>query len=74
MDQFMVDVTDIEGVSVMDLVTLVGTEGDKNISVEEAADLAGSFNYEFVCGIGKRVPRVYFQDGKAKEAVDYLED
>ena len=74
MDQFMVDVTDIEGVSVMDRVTLVGTEGDKNIAVEEAADLAGSFNYEFVCGIGKRVPRVYFQDGKAKEAVDYLED
>ena len=74
MDQFMVDVTDIEGVSVMDRVTLVGTEGDKNISVEEAADLAGSFNYEFVCGIGKRVPRVYFQDGKAKEALDYLED
>ena len=74
MDQFMVDVTDIEGVSVMDRVSLVGTEGDINISVEEAADLAGSFNYEFVCGIGKRVPRVYFQDGKAKEAVDYLED
>lgn len=74
MDQFMVDVTDIEGVSVMDRVTLVGTDGDKNITVEEAADLAGSFNYEFVCGIGKRVPRVYFQDGKAKEAVDYLED
>lgn len=74
MDQFMVDVTDIEGVCVMDRVTLIGTEGDKNISVEEAADLAGSFNYEFVCGIGKRVPRVYFQDGKAKEAVDYLED
>ena len=74
MDQFMVDVTDIEGVSVMDRVTLVGADGDKNITVEEAADLAGSFNYEFVCGIGKRVPRVYFQDGKAKEAVDYLED
>ena len=74
MDQFMVDVTDIEGVSIMDQVTLVGTDGDKNITVEEAADLAGSFNYEFVCGIGKRVPRVYFQDGKAKEAVDYLED
>ncbi|MBS7009317.1 alanine racemase [Anaerostipes sp.] len=74
MDQFMVDVTDIEGVSVMDQVTLVGTDGDKSISVEEAANLAGSFNYEFVCGIGKRVPRVYFQNGKAKEAVDYLED
>lgn len=74
MDQFMVDVTDIKGVSVMDQVTLVGTDGDQRITVEEAADLAGSFNYEFVCGIGKRVPRVYFQDGKAKEAVDYLED
>ena len=53
MDQFMVDVTDIEGVSVMDEVTLVGHDGNKMLTVEEVANEAGSFNYEFVCGIGK---------------------
>ena len=51
MDQFMVDVTDIEGVSVMDEVTLVGHDGNKMLTVEEVANEAGSFNYEFVCGI-----------------------
>ncbi len=59
MDQFMVDVTNIPGVSQGDEVVLVGAQGDKRISVEEVADLAGSFNYEFVCGINKRVPRIY---------------
>lgn len=72
MDQFMVDVTHISDVSVMDEVTLVGKDGNNRISVEEVADMAGSFNYEFVCGIGKRVPRVYIQNGKMKEAVEYF--
>ena len=73
MDQFMVDVTDIDGVETMDEVTLVGQDGDQRISVEEVASEAGSFNYEFVCGISKRVPRVYMQHGKMKKAVEYLE-
>ena len=72
MDQFMVDVTDIEGISVMDEVTLVGHDGNKMLTVEEVANLAGSFNYEFVCGIGKRVPRVYIRNGEIKEA-EYFE-
>ena len=72
MDQFMVDVTDIEGVSVMDEVTLVGHDGNKMLTVEEVANEAGSFNYEFVCGIGKRVPRVYIRNGEMKEA-EYFE-
>ena len=72
MDQFMVDVTDIEGVSVMDDVTLVGNDGENHISVEEVANMAGSFNYEFVCGISKRVPRVYIQNGEMKEAIEYM--
>lgn len=72
MDQFMVDVTDIEGVSVMDKVTLVGCDGENRISVEEVANMAGSFNYEFVCGINKRVPRVYIHNGEIKEASEYM--
>lgn len=59
MDQFMVDVSDIPDVEVEDVVTLVGTDGEESISVEEAAALCGSFHYEFVCDISKRVPRVY---------------
>ena len=57
MDQFMIDVTDIEGVKEGDPVIIIGKSGDKRISVEEISDLAGSFNYEFVCGISHRVPR-----------------
>ena len=59
MDQMMVDITDIPDVKLEDIVTLIGKDGDNSISVEDMANLAGSFNYEFVCDVGKRVPRVY---------------
>lgn len=59
MDQFMVDVTEIDGVSEGDTVTLIGTDGEHVISVEEVAALSHSFNYEYVCGISERVPRKY---------------
>lgn len=59
MDQFMVDVTEIQGVSEGDTVTLIGTDGEYQISVEEVAALSHSFNYEYVCGISQRVPRKY---------------
>lgn len=59
MDQFMIDVTDIPGVKEGDIVTIFGRDGDKSISVEEIAETAGSFNYEFVCSITGRVPRKY---------------
>lgn len=59
MDQMMVDITYIENVKIEDVVTLIGTDGENKITVEELADMAGSFNYEFVCGIGKRVTRKY---------------
>ncbi len=59
MDQMMVDVTHIDNVEIEDEVILVGKDKDKSISVEELAYLAGSFNYEFVCGICKRVKRIY---------------
>lgn len=72
MDQFMVDVTDIPNVKQGDTVTLVGTDGDKRISVEEVADNAYSFNYEFCCGINKRVPRVYIRNGEVQEIKEFL--
>ena len=59
MDQMMIDITHIKGVNVGDKVTLMGKDGNQIIFAEELADLAGTINYEIVCGIAPRVPRVY---------------
>ena len=72
MDQFMVDVTDIPGVSAGDTVTLIGRDGDERVAVEELARLGGGFHYEIVCDIGKRVPRVYLRGGQVVETKDYF--
>ena len=73
MDQIMVDVTDSTGrIKCGDLVTLVGSEGNERISVEEAASFGDSFNYEFVCNINRRVPRVYLRGGKVQEVVNFI--
>ncbi len=58
MDQFMVDVSGIEA-ELFDEVTLLGRDRDSEITIEELDALSGRFPYEFVCDIGKRVPRVY---------------
>ena len=67
MDQFMVDVTDILNVKEGDPVTLIGTDGEETITAELLGDLSGRFNYELVCDLGRRIPRVYIQDGKIAE-------
>ena len=74
MDQFMVDITDIDNVCVGDRVTLFGKDGDSCITIEEISAMAHSFNYEFVCDIGKRIPRVYYRHGKVIETKDYYPD
>lgn len=72
MDQFMVDVTDIEGVRFGDKVTLIGRDHEEWLPVETLSELSGRFNYEFVCDLGKRIPRVYVRGGKISEQVDYF--
>ena len=74
MDQMMVDVTGIEGVETGDTVVLVGRSGDEEITVEAVAAAADSFNYEFICGISRRVPRIYSRRGKTVHSVHYLLD
>jgi len=64
MDQFMVDVTEIPETKVMDRAVLIGEDGGDRITVEELSELSGRFNYEFVCCLGKRIPRVYVQNGR----------
>lgn len=74
MDQMMVDITNIPGVKPDDPVTLVGTDGDEAITMEAISAVADSFNYEFACGISRRVPRFYYQNGTQMTAVHYLLD
>ncbi len=74
MDQMMVDVTDIPGVQHGDPVILIGSSGSRHISIEEIAAKADSFNYEFACGISRRVPRIYYQENQEVSAVHYLSD
>ncbi len=62
MDQFMVDVTKIPEVKVGDSVTLLGTDKDESITMEELGALSGRFNYEFACLITPRVPRIYIEN------------
>lgn len=63
MDQMMVDVTHIKDAQMDDLVTLIGTDGDEHISVETVGELSGHINYELICLLGKRVPRIYTYNG-----------
>ncbi len=74
MDQMMVDVTNIPEAAVGDTVTLIGTDGEETITMEQIAEAAGSFNYEFVCGISRRVCRRYTSGGKVILEVDFLLD
>lgn len=71
MDQFMIDVTAVPDVKSGDEVTLVGTDGEESISIEDISDSDARFNYETVCLINKRVPRVYVKNGEVIKIEDW---
>ena len=73
MDQMMVDVSGIPDVTEGDRVTVVGRDGGEEITFDELAAIAGTINYELVCLVGKRVPRVCLKDGKVVDVFDYLD-
>lgn len=70
MDQCMVDVTDLE-VKRDDEVVLFGATEGSNISIDVYASYLGTINYEVVCMVGKRVPRVYFQNARILHVEDF---
>lgn len=63
MDMLMVDLTDLFStgmpVEVGEEVVLIGKQGNERITVEELAEKIGTINYEVVCGLSKRLPRIY---------------
>ena len=74
MDQMMIDVSDLDNVQIGDEVILFGT-GNKNYpQVEEVATLLGTLNYEIICMISRRVPRVYIRGNEIVNIIDYLTD
>lgn len=73
MDQFMVDITHIEDVEDLDEVVLIGKQGHEEITADEIAEIKGTINYEVVCQLGKRIPRVYIRNKQVVETIDYFE-
>ena len=59
MDQFMVDLTGVDNVSVGAPIVLLGSDGVNTVSAEDIADICQTISYEVVCGISSRVPRKY---------------
>ena len=72
MDQTMVDVTDIPGVKMGDEVTVFGPDGGD--TADTIAAKTQTINYEGVCGLARRVPRVYKEYGKICESWNNLEE
>ncbi len=70
MDQTIVDISDVENVSVGTKVTLFGSD----LPAEEVAAICGTIGYELVCGVSRRVPRIYKKGGKEIGVVDYILD
>lgn len=74
MDQCMVDISAVPEAKVGDIVTIIGRDGEEEIRVDELAQLLDTIHYEVVCGISKRVTRVYLKDGKEDSVFDCILD
>ena len=69
MDQCMIDVSGVNNIDIGDEVTLFG---DEAVSAESVAANLGTINYEVVCMVGRRVPRIYIKNQKIEKSLNYL--
>ena len=58
MDQLMIDITNITPVEVGEVVTLLGQDGDLEITADDWANTLGTISWEILCGFKHRLPRV----------------
>ena len=72
MDQCMIDVTDIENVKVGDEVILLGEQGNLKFNADDIAEIMGTINYEILCMLKYRIPRVYIKNGEVFNVRNYL--
>ncbi len=72
MDQCMIDVSKVNNINVGDEVTLFGKASENGVSADCLADALGTINYEIVCNVARRVPRVYIKDGMVVKSLNYI--
>ncbi len=72
MDQMMVDVTDARNVDVGDTAVIFGSDGGTTITADEVAAVAGTINYDIVCRLDCRVPRVFISGGETIGTFSYI--
>ena len=73
MDLCIIDVTSVNNIGVGDEVTVFGTQGESFIPVENIANLSNTINYEILCGVGQRIPRIYLKEGNVTKAINFLD-
>jgi alanine racemase len=64
MDQFMVDLTKVKDAQQGDLVTIIGSSGEDEITADNIGGWAGTISYDVLSGISTRVPRLYIRNGE----------
>lgn len=74
MDQFVVGVPEGVEVRAGDEAVIFGRQGEEEITVDELAEKLGTINYEVLCGIAGRIPRVYLRAGEVQEVCSFLPD
>ena len=72
MDQCMLDISGIPDVKEGQTVTVFGRDNGAFLPVETLAEITGTINYELICGLSRRVPRVYLKNGKIVQTTDYM--
>ncbi|MBU5591530.1 alanine racemase [Clostridium sp. MSJ-4] len=72
MDQCMIDVTDIGQVKVGDEVIILGEEGSLKFDADDIADIMETINYEILCMIKQRIPRVYIKNNEIISIRNYI--
>ena len=72
MDQLMLDITEIPEAREGMTVTIFGQDGEESIPVDELAALNDTINYEMVCIVGKRVPRIYLRVESPVGQLNYI--
>lgn len=72
MDMCMLDITQVPDARVGDIVTVFGRDGEEETSLDDIAVQMGTISYELLCAVSKRVPRLYFQDNKMINIMQYI--
>lgn len=72
MDQCMIDVTDVGVVKTGDEVIILGEVGNLRLNADDLAETLGTINYEILCMLKHRIPRVYIKNGAIINVRNYI--